>query len=101
MAGSIPYTAQGRTDEAERLYRRAVALKEKLLGADHPDVAMTLNNLAVLLKKREKYEEAAALYGRALAIFEAALGPDHPKVVTCRKNHAGLARKMGLPTEAL
>jgi hypothetical protein len=62
---------------------------------------MTLNNLAVLLKKLEKYEEAGALCQRALAIFEAALGARHPKVVTCRRNHTRLARKLGLLTEAL
>ena len=38
--------------KAERLYRRALAIKEKALGPDHPDTALTLNNLAVLCKSR-------------------------------------------------
>jgi tetratricopeptide (TPR) repeat protein len=62
------------------------------LGSDHPDVAMTLNNLAMLLKKQEKYEEAAAIYERALAIFERALGAEHPKVVACKENYERLRR---------
>ena len=49
-------------DEAEALFRRALALKEKLLGADHPDVAVTLNNLGLLLKKQGKLAEAAESY---------------------------------------
>ncbi len=38
----------GRGAQAERLYHRALAIKEQVLGSQHPDVAMTLNNLAVL-----------------------------------------------------
>ncbi len=55
---------------------------------------MTLNNLAVLLKKQARYEEAGAMYERALTIFERALGPEHPKVVTCRENYARLRSRM-------
>ena len=32
--------------------RRALGIYEKALGPDHPDVAITLNNLALLLKVR-------------------------------------------------
>jgi tetratricopeptide (TPR) repeat protein len=86
--------AQGHLDEAERLYRRALDIKEKLLGSIHPDVAMTLNNMAVLSKTRGRYVEAEAMYRRAMAIFEQSLGTAHPKVIICRKNFASLMRKM-------
>ena len=36
--------------DAEALYRRALSIKESLLGRDHPDVALSLNNLALLLE---------------------------------------------------
>src|SRR5262245_62677060 len=36
------YLAQQKYDEAEELYRRAMAIREKVLGDDHPDVAHTL-----------------------------------------------------------
>jgi len=68
-------------------------MKEKLLGAQHPDVAMTLNNLAVLLKANGQREAAAQLYQRALQIFEQTLGPEHPKVITCRENYARLLKR--------
>jgi hypothetical protein len=74
-------------------------MKETLLGSKHPDVAMTLNNLAVLGKSRGRYVEAEAMYRRALAIFEQSLGTAHPKVITCRKNFAGLMRKMAREKE--
>ena len=37
------YTRTGRAAQAEPLYRRTLALKEKSLGAENPDVAVTLN----------------------------------------------------------
>jgi hypothetical protein len=68
----------------------ALAIKERVLGPEHPDVAMTLNNLAVRYKADGEYAKAEPLYQRALAIFEAALGPTQPKVITCRRNYAQL-----------
>ncbi len=45
---AILYQTQGRYAEAEPLHRRALAIREKALGPDHPDVAASLNNLASL-----------------------------------------------------
>ena len=41
---------QGKLDEAEPLYTRSLAILEKALGPDHPDVAQSLNNNAELLR---------------------------------------------------
>jgi Tetratricopeptide repeat len=54
-------------------------LKEKALGPDHPDVATSLNNLALLYHVQGLHEQAEPLYNRSLAIMEKALGPEHPK----------------------
>ena len=40
---------QGKYDDAEPLYKRALAIREKTLGLRHPHVAGSLNNLAGLL----------------------------------------------------
>ena len=40
---------QGKYDDAEPLYKRALTIREKVLGPRHPDVASSLNNLASLL----------------------------------------------------
>jgi hypothetical protein len=71
-----------------------------LLGPDHPDVAMTLNNLAVLLHEQGRSQEADAPSQKALAIFEKALGPSHPKVVLALSNRALLLRSLGREAEA-
>ena len=43
-------TFQGNYDEAGKLYERSLAIREKALGPNHPDVAESLNNTARLLK---------------------------------------------------
>lgn len=45
----LPITFQGMYSEAEPLYERPLAVREKVLGPEHPDVATTLDNRVVLL----------------------------------------------------
>ena len=66
------------TPEARPLHERALAVYEKALGPDHPNVAMGLNNLAATLSDLGRHAEALALQERALRIHETAYGPDHP-----------------------
>jgi tetratricopeptide (TPR) repeat protein len=40
----------GRVDEAAALYRRAIEIKQEVLGPSDPEVATTLHNLALLFK---------------------------------------------------
>ncbi|MFY9584464.1 MAG: tetratricopeptide repeat protein [Candidatus Acidiferrales bacterium] len=91
---------RARYGEAEPLYQRALGIREKALGLEHPDVAIGLNNLAVLYHSQARYGEAEPLYRRALGIWEKALGPEHPSVATLLENHADLLRKMNRAPEA-
>ena len=69
--------AQGKFDEAESLYKRAINIFEKTLGKDHLDTANSINNLGTLYRKQGKYEEAEPLYKRTLEIREKSLGNNH------------------------
>ncbi len=80
--------------------KRALAIREEALGPAHPDVALSLNNLAGLYDAQGRYAEAEPLYKRALAILEKALGPDHPNVANSLENYAAVLRKTGRTTEA-
>jgi tetratricopeptide (TPR) repeat protein len=60
---------------ARPLHERALTIFEK---SEHPDIAMSLSNLAGLLRAEGDFVGARPLYERALAIREKALGPDHP-----------------------
>jgi len=95
MSSNAVCVARGALDEALPHYRRALALKEQLLGPEHPDVALTLNNLALLRKQQGEFAEAAQLYSRALGIFEQTLPAEHPRRTTCRANFAKLERVRG------
>ena len=68
------------------MFRRALAIEEKILGADHPDAALACNNLGVVLQSQNRTAEARALFARALAILRAALGDDHPKTLMVKEN---------------
>ena len=61
------YHSQGKYAEAEGLYRRALAIREKALGAGHPDVAATLNNLANLSVATGSTGQALAFSRQATA----------------------------------
>jgi tetratricopeptide (TPR) repeat protein len=83
---------RSRFPEAERLYRRALAISECSYGLDDPSVAAVLNNLAWLLQATGRLGEAEPLKRRALAISEHSHGPDHPSVATDLNNLAELLR---------
>jgi hypothetical protein len=57
---------------------RALAIRERVLGPDHPDTATSLNNLALLLQAQGALTAARPLLERALAMSERVQGPDTP-----------------------
>jgi hypothetical protein len=44
-----------------------LAIREKALGADHPDVAAFLNNLAMLYRNQGRYSEALQIVQRTIS----------------------------------
>jgi hypothetical protein len=54
--------------KAEPLYQRALAIWEKALGPEHPDVATSLENYAALLRKLDRTAEAETMEVRAKAV---------------------------------
>jgi CHAT domain-containing protein len=57
-----------------------LAIREKALGPDHPEVATSFGNLALLLAIQGQYAAAELFMRRSLVIREKALGPEHPAV---------------------
>ena len=86
--------------KAEPLLRRALAIKERGIGAEHPEVAIALDNLAQLLQATNRTAEAEPLLRRALAIDERSFGVDHPNVAIRLNNLAQLLRDNNRPAEA-
>ena len=82
------------------MHRRALAIRLKALGEDHPDTAHSYNNLAETLRAQGKYAEAEAMHRRALAICLKALGEDHPDTATSYNNLALTLHAQGKYAEA-
>ena len=93
VAGVFLITARHR--EARTTLESCLAIREKILGSDHPEVAITLNNLAIALQELGEYKQAVASYQRALAIEEKALGRDHPDLAISLNNLGVILVYMG------
>src|SRR5947207_1232816 len=85
---------------ADELLRGAARIQEAELGPLHPDLANTLNNLAIVAERTGRSSEAETLYRRAAAIAAAALPPDHPMVVASRQNLEDFCRAHGWSSDA-
>jgi tetratricopeptide (TPR) repeat protein len=80
---------------------RALAIRERLLGPDHPDTATSLNDLGIVLRARGAYAEARLLFDRALAIRENRLGSKHPHTARSLNELAWLLYEQRAHAEAL
>ena len=92
--------AQGNLLDAEPLFERALAIREKVLGSEHPDTATSLSDLAILMRKRGDLASAASYSQRALVIFDKALGLNHPWTQNAALDAAGTLAVLGRAQEA-
>ncbi len=84
-----------RYEGAEPLFRRTLAIFEKVLGREHSSTAQNINSLALLLYSKGDYEGAEPLFRRSLEIREKVLGRDHPDTAGSINNLALLLRSTG------
>jgi CHAT domain-containing protein/tetratricopeptide (TPR) repeat protein len=97
----IAYRNAGRALEALRTHGRALEVRERALGPEHPDVAWTLLNLANVHYDLGDFAESAALNRRALAIREKHFGPDHVHVAVSLMNLGNAVERGGDPAAAV
>ncbi len=81
-------------DAAIRVISEASALKQRILGPDSADVAVSEANLGNILEEMGRFEEALVHMDRALAIEKKRLGTYHPTVAMNLNNRAEIL--MGL-----
>ena len=97
---ALLYDEQGRYAEAEPLFWRALAISEKVLPENHPDIALRLHNLAGLLRNLGQQSQAEQFYDRSLLIREKVLGPEHPDVAQSLDSLAVLYKEQKRYAEA-
>jgi CHAT domain-containing protein/Tfp pilus assembly protein PilF len=94
------YKDAGRLPEAEAALNRAIAIGRAVSGEDHPNVAASMGNLAVVLQHESRFAEAESFYKRALAIDEKVFGSNHPVTAIGLNNLANVYADQNRPQDA-
>ena len=90
----------GELASADVLLQDAARIQEAELGPFHPELANTVNNLAVVAEMEGRLSDAETYYRRAVAITSASLSPDDPIVASTRKHLEDFCRERGGPIDA-
>ncbi len=90
----------GQYTAAESSHRQSSAIIEKIVGPEHEDTLISMNNLAFILYKQGKQTEAELIYRRILARSEKVLGPEHATTLTSKNQLAGVLERQGKLIEA-
>lgn len=92
--------SRARYKEAEPLFTQALELFKKLFGSEHPNIAQSMNNLALIYYAQGRYDEAEPLYKRALELRKKLLSLEHPDVALTMNNLSALYYAQGRYEEA-
>jgi serine/threonine protein kinase/tetratricopeptide (TPR) repeat protein len=89
------YRNLGLNDKAIPLLQEALETRRAVLGSEHPDVAMSLNNLANALDDNGDYAGAERLHREVLAMRLKLFGKEHPDVASSMNNLANVLYNRG------
>lgn len=76
-ASAVKLYNEGKYDEALRVAKRALELREKVLSKDDELVVAAVLNLAEIQWTRKRHAESKSLFERALHSYERSLGPEN------------------------
>jgi eukaryotic-like serine/threonine-protein kinase len=85
---------------AKQTYERALDVDRRVLGDDHPRVAIHLQNLAVVAQNIGDLAQAEALYRDVIRREERAYGDRHPETAITQGNYGLLLQREGRLAEA-
>jgi tetratricopeptide (TPR) repeat protein len=74
----------GQFERVEPLYQKSLAIKEKLLGEEHPDTATSYNNLSIFYYNTEDIERAYKYMKKAIEIWERVLPKNHLNLINAK-----------------
>jgi CHAT domain-containing protein len=89
------YQEIGQYKKAEKYYLEAEKIDKEILGENHPDYTINLNNLALLYQEMGLFEKAEKYYLETEKIDKKILGENHPDYAIDLNNLAFLYQKMG------
>jgi hypothetical protein len=82
-------------------FEEGLALKEKMLPPNHPDITMSLNDIANSLARMGRMSEALRISGRAYDQFVQAYGSESLEASLTLSNHSEHLLALGKTAEAL
>jgi len=88
-------------NEALEVYHKALDIAKKVHGLEHPNTAITYNNIATVYYNQGKYENALELYQKTLEIKERVVGMEHPSTAITYNNMAVVYHNQGKYEKAL
>jgi len=83
------YLHLGEYSKALLLLEKALTIREKVLGGEHPSTATSCNNIGGVYDDKGEYDKALEYYQKDLAISEKVLGSEHPLTATSYNNIGG------------
>jgi tetratricopeptide (TPR) repeat protein len=92
--------AQGDLIGAKELWEQVLEARRRVLGPEHPRVAVDLVNLGSVLRALGQAEKARAFLEQAVSIDEAAYGSEHPEVAADLEHLADVLTELGKVDEA-
>ncbi len=94
------YLDLGEYPNAAAMYREALALRRKLFGDEHPEVATALDQVAAALSQQGRKAEAETIFREALAMRRKLLGNEHMAVSDSLDSVARIVEAKGKLVEA-
>jgi serine/threonine protein kinase/Tfp pilus assembly protein PilF len=94
------YRQLGELEAAEAQLRSAVSTNRRVLGDDHPETLISINDLGLTLQDRGAWEESEALTVEGLEGCRRVLGNDHIETRTAASNYGQLLADTGRFAEA-
>jgi len=85
----------GQLDKALDYSQKAVAIREKILPPEHPDLAASYNNLAETYRVWGWHQRSLEFHQKTLGILEKTLPPEHSDLATSYNNLAGTYGALG------
>ncbi|MCP3140562.1 tetratricopeptide repeat protein [Pyxidicoccus xibeiensis] len=93
--------AVGKHEQARQAFEHALALRKKVWGPEHWEVASTLHNLGLLFQSMGRVDEALEAHTLSLELRKKVLGPEHPRVAESLRDLGTTLQEMGRFEEAL
>jgi len=93
--------AEGKLEEAEKLFKNALTMRQAVLSRNHPMILQSMGNLGSIYFQQENYQQSIQIFGNILDIQREILGSDHPDLALYLNNLATVLNNAGRKREAL